>query len=891
VTADLDDVEYFSYFVSPDCSSCDVANNWEQNALSFFNTDAFSDRTAYYMTGTIFGCLTTHKALKDCSWDYDSYECVMCSLEESDEDLGYHIIRVNDSDLLDYEEEFSETQMWNTLQVGLCGVFPRATYIGDSIPQSRSECFSGMAYKPSIGNDGSHCVCVKPTLSSQHQVEPEDFAAAAAEHSEYLAERDGDVDSGDIDDLYELYQSDFEEGTYRIQKSGTYRIMEDIEFNFNSANDWWPTTEQIDQYPGAGTSRDEYFMGFFAGITVEADDVVIDLNGFEIAQSLAFYHQQRFFSCIALKSVAFPLNQGPGIFGVRPVFASNVVIENGAIGLSSHHGIHGHYNNDVTIENVHVYNFETHGVQMSYFHGLKLKDVEIGPSSNVAFMKGEYAFARWMIQRLERILETDYNSDSFPLRFSGRDRTMSLQDVTDRLQDLVDVAFRSVMGLESYDDDDPLYLEAAALFINDDGIPYGAVMYGLFLNLYYANVFRVHPTLHHADGAEIENLRIHGLRHKMTEYIRMDDWNRSPFMNPWTGSLDARALLGEQIESGTAMNWTEAKYVGSALTDSFIALALATSDWGEKSLLWISDDFIAWSLGLDSWDYTDKVSRPYLGCNNDRMSHAPKGVQGIRMDGVENVAFRNLEIADLVESSPLGTELCGPYWDEDDRSFDGGGHFLTNTPYFYGYTGNRVHGIFTDWASFSFSGEISIHDLHSETGLVRGVGMYTESTLAMDEDAVVGMFRITAGTALSDIDTAGLGHPYAPATAQPFHVLKEWTQNGYEFNSRIVGEPAEASLRCISGRDGLIDSDWTVSVDNSKCGAPALALSAPVQRHDARSRSVSGTLLRMQHSEWLAAAAAIGVLFWLWVRGRAGWRCAEKERPQNEEALPLLDAM
>ena len=50
-----------------------------------------------------------------------------------------------------------------------------------------------------------------------------------------------------------------------------------------------------------------------AGITVETDGVVIDLNGHEIKQSLALYHQQRFFSYIALKSVVFPLTQGPGL--------------------------------------------------------------------------------------------------------------------------------------------------------------------------------------------------------------------------------------------------------------------------------------------------------------------------------------------------------------------------------------------------------------------------------------------------------------------------------------------------------------------------------------------------------------------------------------------------
>merc|ERR1719356_255885 len=130
--------------------------------------------------------------------------------------------------------------------------------------------------------------------------------------------------------------------------------------------------------------------------------------------SMAFYFQQRFFSIISLKSVAFPLNQGPGFFGFEPSFSNNVVIKNGNIGLSSHHGIHGHYNKDVVIEDVHI----------SYFENLKMKNVEIGPSSDVAYLKGEYAYARWTVSALERILESGEYNDIFPITFSGRDESL-----------------------------------------------------------------------------------------------------------------------------------------------------------------------------------------------------------------------------------------------------------------------------------------------------------------------------------------------------------------------------------------------------------------------------------------------------------------------------------
>ena len=97
-------------------------------------------------------------------------------------------------------------------------------------------------------------------------------------------------------------------------------------------------------------------------------------------------------------------------------------------------------------------------------------------------------------------------------------------------------------------------------------------------------------------------------------------------MNMWTASLDARALLGDQIENGQNIAWSQVQYVGTALTDSYIALRLATNDWSEQSLLWISDQFVEWSLGEHSWGSIKNDAHPWLGCNNDRMSHAPKGM-------------------------------------------------------------------------------------------------------------------------------------------------------------------------------------------------------------------------------------------------------------------------
>ena len=122
-----------------------------------------------------------------------------------------------------------------------------------------------------------------------------------------------------------LSQDDFKHGTYRITKPGYYLLTENISFAPNAnisqntspngrnvLHNFQPTPEQLTsgEYP-----FHPYHLGFFAAITVEADDVVIDLNGFTLSQHPMHYLQQRFFACIELANTPFIFGQGPGNFG------------------------------------------------------------------------------------------------------------------------------------------------------------------------------------------------------------------------------------------------------------------------------------------------------------------------------------------------------------------------------------------------------------------------------------------------------------------------------------------------------------------------------------------------------------------------------------------------
>ena len=150
--------------------------------------------------------------------------------------------------------------------------------------------------------------------------------------------------------------------------------------------------------------------------------------------------------------------------------------------------------------------------------------------------------------------------------------------------------------------------------------------------------------------------------------------------------------------------------------------------------------------------------------------------------------------------------------------FTGGGNVFQNAPYMLGYTGNRAHGMLTDWSSFTLKGEVAIHDIVSDTGLVRGIGLYTHSELTIDDGTALEMNRFSAGHKLYDTETKELKHPYNPSEAKPFHILWDESDSfNASYSSSIFGRFDSVSLRCIYGRDGVNDSDWIFAVDNSEC--------------------------------------------------------------------------
>ena len=188
---------------------------------------------------------------------------------------------------------------------------------------------------------------------------------------------------------FTIKQSDFTNGTLRIKESGIYTFQENIEFSPNS--DIFTSTkcsdlqnvldnfhpkypEQENDYP-----KPPYQFGFFAAITIECDNVILDLNGKTLGQSRLHYFHQRFYSNIELNESPFVRGQGPSDFGDIQ-FPKNIMIKNGTIARSSHHGIHGNGNKNVIIENVTIKDYEVGGIALNGSENVIIRNVEIKDS-------------------------------------------------------------------------------------------------------------------------------------------------------------------------------------------------------------------------------------------------------------------------------------------------------------------------------------------------------------------------------------------------------------------------------------------------------------------------------------------------------------------------------
>jgi hypothetical protein len=158
-------------------------------------------------------------------------------------------------------------------------------------------------------------------------------------------------------------------------------------------------------------SPNAFGLGFFAAILVQTSNVTINLNGFTLQQSREHALMQRFFALIELASAPFIPFNGPSMFvGPDEEFksASNIVIEDGRCGRTSHHGIHGNDNTNIVIKNVTFFDFEIAAVALNNVDGLLIRDCEVLHNRHDVPVVGLFAAALFIRPYVKILADLDY---------------------------------------------------------------------------------------------------------------------------------------------------------------------------------------------------------------------------------------------------------------------------------------------------------------------------------------------------------------------------------------------------------------------------------------------------------------------------------------------------
>lgn len=630
-----------------------------------------------------------------------------------------------------------------------------------------------------------------------------------------------------------LTGDDFTYGTYIITEPGTYQLAEDISFNPNSPATLTAAVDgglipaamasgfglasPVDAYaagrplpsqlvPGGvdhfspGGPLDPRYdpaafgVGFFAAVAITADDVVLDLDGHTIEQSPEHALLQRFFAVIELADQPFVPGQGPASFGTELEAADRVTIMNGTIGRSSHHGIHGNANSDVTVSAVDFIDYEVGAIALNGVDGLMVEGVTAVNRKDVPVL-GTFSSARFIQHYVDYLASTGSETT---LTVGGE--TLTASDVQASLRDAINNSHHDLI-VEPNIRSGRAQIDALehpteyALFHNSFGILDGNSYSFLVNHLGVAvNGFPVVP-----DGVSqipsrnvvFNEVRVRDQEAFVNEIVAINAEGVA-VIDPVGAVFQIRNM---HPDTGLPITISDADdrgamYVGNPVSDAqaLVAKAAALGEFEGAHLdvtrSNLPPNVLRWIEGRPGAQTLADIGVEYV-CNGDSMFHVNKGVIGFKMDGVEDVSLKRTSVDGLVNHGREGSTMCGDY-------LHGFSHPQANL---YGYGGSAARGY-----TFAGSADVVIEDseargIRAAQGPAIGFDVMTDSVNIPFIRPIVA--DIVAGTA----GPPRVGGSTGPAMAVGFRVSAD--------ASRVTIDQGCASD--LSGSDG----DWFL-FDESK---------------------------------------------------------------------------
>ena len=449
-----------------------------------------------------------------------------------------------------------------------------------------------------------------------------------------------------------LRQSNFTNGTVRITKPGIYILQENIEFEPNSGNDFMPTGPQIasGQYP-VGTAG-AYHLGFFAAITIEAIGVILDLNGKTIEQTKLHSLQQRFFANIETASAPFIPKQGPSTNGFSNASnykaGENVLIKNGVLARSSHHGIHGNKNTNIIIQDISTTNFEVAGIALNGTTVGILDNIDISGTSLDMRVLSTYSQARFIRSFLKTV-----KSRNVTATLNGK----SIDTIITELNTGLEEAKNAVMT-----DTTPSNMFGNTNF----ACGYDGNVYGLVLNV---NGVVINGFIETRPSSAIGNQEIYlqdiNINNIISRPVEIIALNATPAPGgAYAGSRQA-GPVGDVLEIKNITD-ISGNYKENMLANA--QLIIAKNNDPKLGTTNIEMPIVNWAENNTDLSGVMDASGYYYVKGGDSMGHTMKGNIGLFISAGENIKVNRLNISTVTsKGSDVGPDASGVYQGGNSR--------------------------------------------------------------------------------------------------------------------------------------------------------------------------------------------------------------------------------
>lgn len=515
-----------------------------------------------------------------------------------------------------------------------------------------------------------------------------------------------------------LRQKDFDKGQLRIHANCVLKLAENIQFNPNKNDDWKPLFEQQSDFDRI-YGGEAFALDFFAAFSLEnGADVLLDLNGYKLEQHLDHATQQRFFSLIEIADQPFMPTEGPANFGSSIDHVSNIFIENGKLGLSSHHCIHSNSASNIMVQNVEFSDYEVAAISLNEPQNLIVRNCQFKGNRRDVSINAHYSAARFIQKFGNYVLKTEIND---------KNKENVLKVALQRLSVPMEKTFQIIQQKR-----DPKQI--SSVFRHDSGILDGSA-YAILIHSrgVAVNQFQEleNKGQHSARNVFLENLQIENTISDVRETITLFDKKREKPIIDTAGALfNIQEVLNKD---GT--------YKPTLLSSAQIAVAdyiLSSEDLRRDprlQVLTINQDIIDWTRSNKSLnDYLLKNGRYAIKRDSDLMFHVNKGSVAVRLCNTENAVLKNVSIKNTVAIGDYGSFRALPsepstvensdlilYKDSKD-----GGHPLQGK--MIGYCGSDSRAISVSACDRVVFDNVHIDGVESKHGSAIGIDLMNQST-------------------------------------------------------------------------------------------------------------------------------------------------------------------